>query len=88
MIPEKIYADGFNLALNRVDAKIFFLSVDPVFAKDASASADVSVISKVTMSLPVAKQLCKRLNEAIAQYEKQYSEIVDLDRPDGNITSP
>ena len=78
MTPEKIYVDGFQLAFSAHDARIFFMSSEPIFTDGVISGADTSVASKVVMTVPLAKQLCEQLSIALANYESQFGKIIDL----------
>ncbi len=77
----KIYADAFNIIAGPSDIKLNIVSVDiEVDEEKKTISEKREVSQRVTFSLPVAKDLAKKLSEAVADYEKTFGTIVDLDK--------
>ena len=82
MNPENVfsaYAEGFGLAVSATDAKILFMSIQPKVVDGVVSGQAVSENCRVTLSIPLAKQLCKQLSNAIEQYEKSYGKVIDLE---------
>lgn len=73
------YADGFSIATGLVDTKLDIISVDPIRNEKGDVVGEAHTPQcRVTMSLPLAKELVTQLSMALSQYEKTYGEILDL----------
>ena len=75
----KIYAESYGILNGLADIKIDFMSVDVMPAEDGSLTEHSKVVQRVTLSLPLAKDLSKKLSIAIADYERKFGPILDLD---------
>ena len=73
------YAGAFNVFVSAHDARVRFIDVTPQMSSDGKIIEDRTDVCDVCMSLPLAKQLAKRLTEAIMHYESAVSPVVDLD---------
>ena len=73
------YAAAFSIYAGKTDVKINFFDVDPVVESGEIAGEDRELVTKVILSLPVAKQLANHLSAAVKQYEEYFGEVLDLD---------
>lgn len=56
----KIYAESYGILNGLADIKIDFMSVDVMPAEDGSLTEHSKVVQRVTLSLPLAKDLSKK----------------------------
>ena len=83
----KVYAEGFGVICGLADLKIDFQSVDPVMLPDGKVAENKTTEVRVSMSLPLAKDLLKRLNQTIIAYENQFGAILDLEAIQNNAST-
>ena len=73
------YADGFSIVAGLVDTKIDFLAVDPVKDEKGAVIGEKQIPEyRISMSLPLAKELRDQLAFVIKQYEDSIGPITDL----------
>lgn len=75
----KVYAEGFGIICGLADMKIDFQSVDPVVDQNGNVSETKTTEARISLSLPLAKDLTKRLCNAIADYERKFGQILDIE---------
>lgn len=73
------YADSFGIMSNLTDVKIDFSITDPRVEEGENVVDPNPVFEhRIVMSLPLAKDLAKKLTAAVSNYERAFGSIVDL----------
>ena len=75
----KTYAEAYGILNGLTDFKIDFMSIDVVPTEDGSFTENRKVEHRVTLSLPLAKDLAQKLSACISDYEKKFGPILNLD---------
>ena len=75
------YADAFGILGSLTDIKIDFASTQPQISEDGKIVGDTQIFEhRIILSLPLAKDLAKKLAGAVADYEKSFGSVLDLDK--------
>lgn len=73
---DNIYSTAFQIVGSVYDVQIQFDAIMPQLDGKGNVIGDEKVpLKRVTLPVPVAKDLAQKLNEAIENYEKVFGEI-------------
>jgi len=73
------YADAFGIMTNLTDVKIDFSISNPKVDASGKIVGDDHIFEhRIVLSLPLAKDLAKKLTDAISNYENTFGSVVDL----------
>ena len=73
---DSIYIGGFTLMSGLVDLKIDFKTVEPICDNSgAFVQTKEEVANRITLSMPLAKDLYVRLGEMLGEYEGKFGSI-------------
>jgi len=73
---QSLYAGAFSFAVGLFDMKIDFKDSEPIIdGSGALIGVNEDTTQRITMSMPLAKELSMKLQEAISTYEKTFGAI-------------
>lgn len=74
------YADAFGILASLTDMKIDFAITQPQLGEDGKIIDENKVFEhRIIMSMPLAKDLAKKLMGAVLDYEKNFGTVLDMD---------
>ncbi len=80
------YADAFGILASLTDIKIDFAITQPQIGEDGKIVGDNKIFEhRIILSLPLAKDLAKKLAGAVADYEKDFGSVLDLGEVQENL---
>lgn len=79
------YADVFGIFSSLTDVKIDFASTQPRINEKGDFVDEKVSVQRIVLSLPLAKDLAKKLSDAVQDYENHFGDVLNLDEARKNL---